>query len=197
MTGKPFVAQGIESSCGVVVPDHLLGAWSEPYSILISACAVVIAVASRPLFVGITKRVFAIILEKIQNSSPPPKDGVEEGDTSVEGNPMHELRKAAKAKAVGKLEDIESGIIEDINSISEEVAGDSTKKHFKEPDHASAVFYNLVSLVMAMTAFMQYWMSEEVNFMDISLFSGNQSVECRCEWEGRRRERHRHQANIH
>ena len=199
MTSKPFIVLGIENSCDVEVPEHLLDAWSEPYSILVTACAVVVAVASHPLAVGIVKLALSNLQKKIQlwRLQGQAEEGGEEGGTTTV-NPVHDgggkkigialqdkpirkgLGKIAKEEAMGKLEDIETGAIETINSTIEDIAGDQTsKKKFKEPDHASAVFYNFVSLVMAMTAFMQYWVSNEVNFMDINLFSSNQSVECR------------------
>jgi len=41
------------------------------------------------------------------------------------------------------------------------------------------MFFNLASLFIALLAFWQYWMSKEVNFLELSLGSSNQPMECR------------------
>ena len=48
-----------------------------------------------------------------------------------------------------------------------------------KPDQAGAVFHVLVQLILALSAFVTYWFDDEVNFMDVNLFSTNQPAACR------------------
>ena len=189
-----YVESNLEQVCEVEVPEHLHGAWSDPYSVVITACSIVVLVASRPLSLGIVKKGSNVIMGKI-TKLPGTGEG-SESSTTVNSNPLlTELSSKANKKAQEQVRDIESGLVDSLDCLKSEMqakdsetsemqAKDSqtsgaVKKFFNEPDHASAVFYNVVNLIMAMMAFVTYWTSEDVNFMKLSLISGNKSIECR------------------
>ena len=179
-----YVESNLEQVCEVEVPEHLHGAWSDPYSVVITACSIVVLVASHPLSLGIVKKGSNVIMGKI-TKLPGTGEG-SESSTTVNSNPLlTELSSKANEKAQEQVRDIESGLVDSLDCLKSEMqAKDSetsgaVKKFFNEPDHASAVFYNIVNLIMAMMAFVTYWTSEDVNFMKLSLISGNKSIECR------------------
>jgi len=157
-SSKPFIPSTLEDVCHVEVPQHLLKAWSDPYQFLLTACTLVVIVASVPMVIGIWKRLKNLFNKKKlrKATTPSPEDG---NNTTV----INPLMKLSRNKGIHRG-DIETGPIEDIK-ISEsspltedaeaaEYAG-RPKKDFKNSDHASKVFFNLVSLAMVMTAFGQ------------------------------------------
>ena len=91
---------------------------------------------------------------------------------------MNPIAANPKSNAPGTA-DIELGIATDVLQNASVMEPPKKPSPPKEPDHASSVFHVLLHLLSTVMAFSMYIFSKDTNYMDVSLFSDNETAECK------------------
>ena len=95
------------------IPKSLLNAWSNPYTVVVTACLIVVVVASHPLSLGIVAKGSNFIMKKLDQLPVEGEDS--DGSTTTVISPVFSKAKAKakewlKEEVKEKRGDIESGL---------------------------------------------------------------------------------------